>query len=305
MPDSHEWVRRVTSLRQWQQAGERAPHKPLLLLYAIGRWQRTGSSSLAFVDAKSDLTRLLVEFGPPRPPKPSYPFHHLENDEGLWTVHTNSGVGSPGSGIGQLVESGAIGSLTAEFTAALSDPQTLGRVVRALLDTNFPETIQQDILDTVGIDLDGAVVGVVGNEGSKERRRDPAFRKEVLLAYEYRCAVCGYDGQLMRETVGIEAAHIRWWAAQGPYEVSNALALCSLHHKLLDRGVIGITADFTVNVSQHFRGRSPAADTLVLAHAGRPLVVPQSGQPQPDPSHISWQTKEVFRSPERAVAVSS
>ncbi len=248
---------------------------------------------------------MLVEFGPPRPPKPSYPFHHLENDEGLWTVHTNSGVGSPGSGIGQLVESGAIGSLTAEFTAALSDPQTLGRVVRALLDTNFPETIQQDILDTVGIDLDGAVVGVVGNEGSKERRRDPAFRKEVLLAYEYRCAVCGYDGQLMRETVGIEAAHIRWWAAQGPYEVSNALALCSLHHKLLDRGVIGITADFTVNVSQHFRGRSPAADTLVLAHAGRPLVVPQSGQPQPDPSHISWHTKEVFRSPERAVAVSS
>ena len=65
MPDSNEWARRVTSLRQWQPAGERAPHKPLLLLYAIGRWQRTGSSAVAFVDAKSDLTRLLVEFGPP------------------------------------------------------------------------------------------------------------------------------------------------------------------------------------------------------------------------------------------------
>ena len=51
----------MTTLRQWQQAGERAPHKPLLLLYAIGRWQRTGSSAVAFVDAKSDLTRLLVE----------------------------------------------------------------------------------------------------------------------------------------------------------------------------------------------------------------------------------------------------
>jgi putative restriction endonuclease len=87
--------------------------------------------------------------------------------------------------------------------------------------------------------------------------------------------------------------------------VSNALALCFLHHKLLDQGVIGINADYTVNVSQHFIGRSPAADTFVLAHAGRPLVVPQSGQPQPDPSHVSWHTKEFFRSPERAVAVNS
>ena len=303
MPDSNEWARRVTTLRQWQQAGERAPHKPLLLLYAIGRWQRTGSSAVAFVDAKSDLTRLLVEFGPPRPPKPSYPFHHLENDEGLWTVRTDSGIGSPGSGIGQLVKSGAIGSLTPEFTEALTDPQTLGTVVRALLDANFPETIQQDIVDAVGIDLDGAVLGAAGDAGSKERRRDPAFRKEVLLAYEYRCAVCGYDGQLMRETVGIEAAHIRWWAAEGPDEVANALALCSLHHKLLDRGVIGIKADYTVNVSQHFIGRSPAADTLVLAHAGRPLVVPQSGHPQPDPRHVLWHTKEVFRSPERTAAI--
>ncbi len=108
----------------------------------------------------------------------------------------------------------------------------------------------------------------------------------------------------MRETVGIEAAHIRWWAAEGPDEVANALALCSLHHKLLDRGVIGIKADYTVNVSQHFIGRSPAADTLVLAHAGRPLVVPQSGQPQPDPSHVLWHTKEVFRSPERTASIS-
>jgi putative restriction endonuclease len=68
--------------------------------------------------------------------------------------------------------------------------------------------------------------------------------------------------------------------------------------------VIGIKADFTVNVSQHFIGRSPAADTLVLAHAGRPLVVPQSGQPQPDPSHVLWHPNEVFRSPERTAAIS-
>ena len=53
------WIERVTHLNQWIRGGERAPHKPLLLLYALGRLQRTGSASVAFIDAEPDLKRLL------------------------------------------------------------------------------------------------------------------------------------------------------------------------------------------------------------------------------------------------------
>jgi putative restriction endonuclease len=28
------------------------------------------------------------------------------------------------------------------------------------------------------------------------RKRAPAFRKRILTAYEYRCAVCGFDVRL-------------------------------------------------------------------------------------------------------------
>ena len=63
----------------------------------------------------------------------------------------------------------------------------------------------------------------------------------MLTAYEYQCAVrLRIRWTLLREAVGLEAAHIRWWAADGPDEVDNAVALCSLHHKLLDRGAIGL-----------------------------------------------------------------
>lgn len=296
------WVARVTSLNQWKRGGERAPHKPLLLLYAIGQLQRTGTSSIAFVDAKSDLTRLLVEFGPPRRPSPGYPFHHLTNDNGLWIVHTNSGIGSPGSKLGDLLDSGAVGSLTPDFAAALTDdPHLVSSVVRAILDANFPETIHRDILDAVGIDPDR--IDQVGSTKDMDfvRRRDPSFRPAVLLAYEYRCAICGYDGQVMREAVGIEAAHIRWWAADGPDDVGNSVALCSLHHKLFDRGVIGITNEHLVAVSQHFVGRSTIAEVLVLAFVGKPLLEPQRGHPGPDPHHVAWHSREVFRNPERMV----
>lgn len=296
---TESWIGRVTSLNQWRRGGERAPHKPLLLLYALGRLQRTGSSKMAYADVEVELKRLLGEFGPPRPTSPGYPFHHLVSD-GLWVVRTNAGVGSPGSNVGAL-RAGAVGELSTDFSHAIEDPALFAAVVRAILDANFPETLHADILDTVGITLAPAELAAVpGKTGTK--RRNPAFREVVLLAYEYRCAACGYDGQLMQEAVGIDAAHIRWWAAEGPDEVANGVALCSLHHKLLDRGAIGITIDYRMTVSSHFLGHGSMAESLVLSLVGQPLLRPQAGQPLPHSDHIAWHGSQVFRSPARRPA---
>jgi len=124
----------------------------------------------------------------------------------------------------------------------------------------------------------------------------------VLVGDEYRCALCDFDGQLAREAVGIDAAHIRWWAADGPDHIANALALCSLHHNLLDRGALGLTEALTVAVSSHFVGRSDTAKLLVLSLLGRPLLSPQAGQAPPHADHVAWHTREIFRSPARQAA---
>ncbi len=297
-----DWVQRVTSLNQWRRGGERAPHKPLLLLYSLGRLQRTGSSAMVFADVEHDLDALLEEFGPPRKTNPGYPFHHLVSD-GLWTVRTRSGIGSPGANRGAL-RGGALGELDLEFARALEySPQLFASVVRAILESNFASTLHQDILDSVGISLAPVELGETAPLVHGVRRRDPRFRDLVLVAYEYRCAACGYDGGLGHEAVGIEAAHVRWWAANGPDELANGVALCSLHHKLFDRGAIGLTADHKVTVSSRFIGRSAAAEQLVLALVDRPLVPPQSGQALPAAHHVSWHKRQVFRGPARLAAV--
>jgi putative restriction endonuclease len=195
-----------------------------------------------------------------------------------------------------------VGELNAEFASAVErDRRLFAAVVRAILDANFPDTLHQDILDAVGIAL--APDELATTEGrATTRRRDPRFRELVLLAYEYRCAACGYDGQLGREAVGIDAAHVRWWAADGPDEVANGVALCSLHHKLFDRGAVGLTLDHHLSVSSHFVGRSAAADDLVMALIGRPLLAPQAGRSLPDGHHVGWHTREVFRTPARQLA---
>jgi len=54
----------TASIRRWSHGGERAPHKPLLLLYALGRLQRTGHLEMTDADAEVDPTRLLPDDGP-------------------------------------------------------------------------------------------------------------------------------------------------------------------------------------------------------------------------------------------------
>lgn len=183
------------------------------------------------------------------------------------------------------------------------DPRLFAGVVRAILDANFPTTLHEDILDANGIALETAELAEVPvPAGEVKRRRDPAFRERILLAYKYQCAVCGYDGQLQRETVGIDAAHIRWWAAEGPDDVGNGIAACSIHHKLLDRGAIGLTAEHKLAVSAHFIARGQMADILVISLVGRPLLRPQPGHPRAAAEHIAWHTSEVFRGPARQVS---
>lgn len=137
-----------------------------------------------------------------------------------------------------------------------------------------------------------------GALGATATRRDPAFRRDVLRAYQRRCAVCAFDARLGDALVGIEAAHIQWHQAGGPPCVSNGIALCSLHHKLFDRGAFTLTEDRRVLVSDELSG-SQATDQWVSRFHGAPLQVPSGPAQRPDPVFVAWHQREVFRAPGR------
>jgi putative restriction endonuclease len=119
------------------------------------------------------------------------------------------------------------------------------------------------------------------------------------MAYEYQCAFCGYDGALGRVSAGLDAAHVRWWAMDGPDTVDNGVCLCSLHHKLFDMGVLGVTEDWRISVSGNFIGRSAAARTHVLSLADQPATPPQALYSHPKPEYITWHKHQVFKHPAR------
>jgi putative restriction endonuclease len=296
-----DWVDRVAGIRRWTRRSERAPHKPLLLLYALGRFQREGGRPMAFSAIEADLKRLLREFGPPRDTSPGYPFHHLATD-GVWMVETVHGPGSPGSELGRLRASQATGRLHPDLLRALhDDSQLVSRLARLLLDANFEPSLHPDICALVGLDLESTETEVRTAENAKVKtpRRDPTFRDQVLMAYEYCCAFCGYDGWLDGVAVGLDAAHVRWWAFNGPDDLSNGLCLCSIHHKLFDKGVLGLDTDRTIRVSAKFVGRNASAKEMVLSLGGRHTREPQPGLRAVEDDHISWHSRQVFRAPAR------
>lgn len=294
-----DWLERTAKLRQWTRSGTRAPHKPLLFLYALGRFQQDADGELRYSAVEEDLKQLLAEYGPPNKTTPAYPFHHLVSD-GVWEVRTDRGPGSPGSGVRELRTAGAAGRLAPELRSALRrEPSLLGRMARVLLDLNFPPSLHGELCEAVGLELEPAETEHVP---AVRRQRDPRMRERVLTAYEYQCAFCGYDGRIGAVPVGLEAAHVRWWAFGGPDDVDNGLCLCSLHHKLFDKGVLGIGDGHRILVSQRFVGRGRTALDQVTALAGRPLIGPQPGAHPIAAAHRSWHTSQVFHGTPRPLS---
>jgi putative restriction endonuclease len=299
-----DWVERVEQLRRWTRNGERAPHKPLLLLYALGRYQADGGAPVRYSDAEDDLNNLLAEFGPPRTTSPGYPFHHLTSD-GLWIVRTADGRPSPGSNVVQLRTSGAEGSLSPDLIDALdSDSHLLAQLARLLLDSNFEPSLHPDICALAGLDVEAAET-TAPEAAAERRRRSAEFRRVVLTAYEYRCAFCGYDGAIGGMPVALDAAHVKWWAMDGPDTIDNGVCLCSLHRKLFDKGVLGVTEDWRITVSSDFVGRSASSRTHVLSLADQPATPPQALYSSPKAMYITWHQHEVFKRPARKPATAA
>jgi putative restriction endonuclease len=70
-------LRRFEELTVWRRGDQRAPHKPLLVLYALAAVER-GGRWVAFRKVDEHVTELLKEFGPPRKRHHAeYPFWRL------------------------------------------------------------------------------------------------------------------------------------------------------------------------------------------------------------------------------------
>ena len=283
---------RFRNLTQWRRGAHRAPHKPLMALYALGRLQRGDPRLIPYAVLDSALKELLAEFGPRNAPHGThYPFWRMQRDQ-VWEVLSNTPLSVRARGDvskGDLLDSHATGGFPeAVYRVLRRDPALVLAITQDLLQANFPDTLHDDILQAVGISDQGRA------------RRDPQFRERILRAYEYRGAVCGFDVRLKHVPVALEAAHIKWHQAGGPDSEVNGLALCALHHKLFDCGAFTLSANHEILVSDRAHGGTGFADWLLRFH-GRKIQPPQRRIYLPDEDFRTWHVSEVFKGYSREI----
>ena len=289
--DRESIVQKFETLNQWRKDGTRAPHKPLLVLYAIGELLRGKSRLLPYSEIDENFGNLLSEFGPRRSKHGTqYPFWRLQNDE-IWEVTDADKIcltSSKDAFKRDLVDYDVHGGFTEEVASQLRTDSALAiEVIRMMLDGHFPpETLHDDILQSVGIELT--------SRGTIRQKRDPNFRPNILKAYEYRCAVCGFDVRLGQNPVALEAAHIKWRQYGGPDLEVNGLALCSLHHKLFDRGAFTLSNHLEILVSDDANGSIGFQEWLMRFH-GQKLNFPQRQTYYPSANFTRWHVSEVFQ----------
>jgi len=284
-------------IRMWARGSERAPHKPLLLLMALGRLSRGESPEMPYRVVDEKLKQLLMDFGPRRTSyHPEFPFWRLQND-GIWVVRDADNLqrrtGNTDVRRSELLKYNSVGEFTDEIVESLKNEAGLvEEIAGMILEKNFPSSFHGDILDAVGLSLEFQTV--------KKGKRDPAFRAKVLRAYEHQCAVCGFDLRLGSSDLALEAAHIMWHQAGGPDVESNGLALCSIHHKMLDRGAFTVSLEYKVLVSQEVFG-SKGLDEYLMRFHGKGIQGPQSREYSANKQYLEWHEKEVFRRPGRSL----
>ena len=287
-------VGRFDSIRIFAKDRKLAPHKPLLLLYALAEFRNRNSERIEFNDAEKTVGPLIRQYASRNTKaRVADPFGRLANDKGnIWWIEphqTNvSGDLSSIEARDQHLKAGFSDDVLAAFR---QNPALIDDVAINLLERNFSPSLHHDILDAVGLFLD--VDKVDKWESVMRRRRNPTFRPNVLNAYREQCCVCKCDIKMNGAAVALEAGHIKMHSAGGPDDVKNGLALCVIHHKLFDIGALTVDMDIKMHVSEKVKG--DWGRRLYDEYHEQPILKPRNENMIPAEEFLRWHNERIFK----------
>lgn len=116
-----------------------------------------------------------------------------------------------------------------------------------------------------------------------------AFRVLVTDAYERRCAITGE-----RTLPVLQAAHIVPYHVQQQHRIDNGLLLRADLHILYDQGLITVTPDHVVEVSDKIRERFENGRDYYAFRGQQLRVLPRKPHERPNPEHLQWHREQLF-----------
>ncbi|MFA9392674.1 MAG: HNH endonuclease [Prolixibacteraceae bacterium] len=154
-----------------------------------------------------------------------------------------------------------------------------------LLISNYSKTPIEDLVDNnfpLGVEREAMV---------KQRVNQSFFRSTILASYNSKCCVTGLSISEL-----LVASHIIPWAKDENKRINphNGLCLNSLHDKAFDRGLITITTDYHVKISNFFRdiNNDESLLDLILKYDRQPILLPDKFLPSKD--YLDYHNQNIF-----------
>lgn len=168
-----------------------------------------------------------------------------------------------------------------------NDWQSLVDECSALLPTleNSPQTMSPGIAEEPA-----DYIGETREALVRIRVRQSFFRKAVLASYKARCCMSG-----LSEPRLLLASHIVPWSIDKANRLNpaNGLCLSALHDRAFDQGLIALSEEFTVRVSDQLKLRADSfARSALVGIEGREIVLPERFVP--DGGLVKWHRENVF-----------
>lgn len=117
--------------------------------------------------------------------------------------------------------------------------------------------------------------------------RDQNFRRNVLHVYDYSCAICGLQANL------VQGCHILGVGQKGTDEVINGMCLCSIHHDSYDRGLLAVDENYTIRMNLKMAKALKSAglagglkEFFADSRVGQKIHLPKDSKFAPKPEYL-------------------
>lgn len=159
-------------------------------------------------------------------------------------------------------------------------------LLRKQLENNVSEIFESENDELLPEDFTGETRQVL----TTQRIKQQFFRRAVLSSYRGRCCMSG-----LSEPRLLIASHIVPWSKDKTNRLnpSNGLCLSAIHDRAFDKGLISLTDEFKIIVSDELKQRNESfVIDVLLPLDGRTIEPPQRFTPQIE--FIAWHRNELF-----------
>jgi len=258
-----------------------APNKPLLVLLMLSNLYNKGSSNTSWHEADNIVGKLLLDVYSKKN-NVLDPFIRLRSD-GLvkYSIDNyNKNVNPQMKGINNIINSeNPVISFKDDIELFLLDNINFSKTVGVILNKFFSKSIYDLVLS----DIDLPNYYILPKKSLAENKREKGFSKLITNKYKGVCLFCGFSGILNSKPVAIDAAHIKMHSKGGSSDLDNGLSLCTLCHRLFDRGACTLSDNYIILVSNKFKGtfRYKINDLIIIGT-------------EKMKENISWHRNEIY-----------